>query len=270
MWLIYSQWLPVVRENRTTQKGSLRWLVAQWKASSDWMVLKASTRRQRENILLNVLDKNGNLPFAQVDEMAIVEGRERRAATPSAANNYLKVMRALFSWAKEMRFMAENPAASVKFIPNQTNGHEPWNAGDVEAYRARWAIGTRQRLAFEIYYWTGLRRGDACVFGRQHIGRDGKVRLRMEKTGDLIEFDMPQQLAEIIAQSPCGDLTYISTSHGKPYVKESLGNEFRAWFTTELIDHRPYHVFWHQQACCECVGFFFHDGFGAWYRWMGR
>lgn len=213
----------------SSKKESLLWLVAEWKKSSSWMATRPTTRRQRENILLHILENNGDLPFAQVDELAILQGRERRAATPSAANNYLKVVRALFGWAKEMRHIASDPTVDVKFIVNKTDGHEPWNADDVEAYRKRWEIGTRQRLTFEVFYWTGLRRGDACRFGRQHIGRDGVVRLRMEKTEEVVSFELPGQLVSIIAATPCADLTFISTGIGRPFTKESLGNAFREW-----------------------------------------
>lgn len=212
-----------------SKKGTLRWLASEWKMSSSWVSTRPTTRRQRENILLHILENNGDLPFDQVDELAILQGRERRATTPSAANNYLKVMRALFGWAKEMRHIKIDPSVDVKFIVNKTDGHEPWNADDVEAYRGRWAIGTRQRLAFETFYWTGLRRGDACRLGKQHIGRDGIVRLRMEKTEKVVSFTLPDQLVSIIAATPCGDLTFISTGAGRPFTKESLGNAFREW-----------------------------------------
>ncbi len=218
-----------VRKNLIVQKGSLRWLVLEWKKSSDWLTTKPSTRRQRENILLHILEKNGHFPFSQVDDQAIIEGRESRATTPAAANNYLKAMRALFSWAHDVKLLKVNPAKDVKFIANRTDGHEPWTIEDVEAYRTQWPIGGRQRLAFEIYYWTGLRRGDATRMGRQHIGRDGIARIRMEKTEQLVAFEMPSQLLDVISNSPVGDLTFIATVHGKPYKKESLGNEFREW-----------------------------------------
>lgn len=221
--------ISVVRQSRITQRGSLRWLTLEWKQSSSWATTKPTTKRQRENILLHILEHNGDLPFNQVDDLAILQGRERRAATPAAANNYLKVVRALFGWAKELKHIKTDPTVGVKFIANKTDGHEPWNAADVEAYRARWVLGTRQRLAFEVFYWTGLRRGDACQFGKQHVGRDGIARLRMEKTGEVVSFTLPDQLVSVIAATPCADLTFISTGIGRPFTKESLGNAFREW-----------------------------------------
>lgn len=217
-------------------KGSLRWLTEQWKLSSDWALTRPATQRQRENILIEWLKKNGHLPFSQVDDLAVIQGREKRAATPSAANNYLKTMRALFKWAKDVKLMKASPAAEVAFLPNKTDGFEPWTAADVEAFRAKWEIGTRQRVAFEIYYWTGLRRGDACQLGKQHVSKNGKIRLRMEKTTEWVEFTMPAQLAPVLARGPCGDLSFISTKSGGMYTKESLGNEFRTWCLKAGID----------------------------------
>ena len=45
----------------------------------------------------------------------------------------------------------------------------------------RWPIGTRQRVWLDVLIYTGLRRGDAVRFGRQHV-RDGIATIKTEKT----------------------------------------------------------------------------------------
>lgn len=221
--------IPVIRKSLIAHKGSLRWLVDRWRESSNWHMTAASTKRQRDNILVHILDSNGTLPFAQVDEAAIMAGRERRMKTPFAANNYLKTMRGLFGWAKEMKLIKDNPALGVTMLSRKTEGHEPWTEEDVANYRAIWPLGTRQRVALEVLLWTGLRRGDAVRLGRQHVGKDSIARLKTEKTGKALAVPMATPLLEALAAGPTGDLTFIVTGHGQHYVKESFGNQFRAW-----------------------------------------
>lgn len=218
---------PVVQ--KAAGNASLRWLVDRWRESSDWSLTAKSTRRQRDNIVVHILAANGDLPFAAITTDDIRAGRERRKDTPFAANNYLKTMRALFRWAKEIDAVKADPTDGVKLLVRATEGHKPWTDADLAAYRSRWSVGTRERLAMELLYWTGLRRGDVVTLGRQHIGRDGMARITAEKTGHRVAVLMPAHLMEIVDASPTGSLTFIVGESGNPLSKESFGNMFRKW-----------------------------------------
>lgn len=220
---------PVHQPFSKPHKGSLRWLVDRWKESSDWHMTASSTKRQRENILLHVLAGNGEKPFVQITDADILAGRERRMKTPFAANNFLKTMRALFTWAKSVKLVTVNPVLEVPFLPRRTEGHEPWTIADVGSYRSKWEIGTRQRLAMEVLLWSGLRRGDAVRLGRQHLVSDDMLRIKTEKTDVVVSVKVSASLAEILKAGPTGDLAFIVGEHGRPMAKESFGTIFRQW-----------------------------------------
>jgi integrase len=90
-------------------------------------------------------------------------------------------------------------------------------------------IGTKERVWLDVLLYTGLRRGDAVKFGRQHV-RDGVATLRTEKSGGTVPVPIPilPILMKTLAAGPTGDLAYICGSNGKPLTKESFGNVFRA------------------------------------------
>ncbi|WP_223252112.1 hypothetical protein [Paracoccus mutanolyticus] len=44
---------------------------------------------------------------------------------------------------------------------------------EIEGYRAHWAQGTPERIAFEVIYWTGARCVDAVRLGWQMVDQDG-------------------------------------------------------------------------------------------------
>lgn len=215
---------PEVRASR----GTLRWLVDNWKRSSDWAATEPATRRQRDNILQHVLEKSGERAVEDISEDDIRAGREKRLATPHAANNFLKTMRALFRWAKEARLVDADPAKDVKFLVTKTKGFPPWQMEDVHAYRARWPLGTKQRLALEIYINTGFRRSDAAVVGRQHV-RDGVIHIKAGKNQVDLYIPILPALAEAIDALPPAGMSFLSARHGRPYTKESLGNVFKDW-----------------------------------------
>lgn len=209
-------------------RGTLHWLVDHWKRSSDWMATSPATRRQRDNILVHVLEKSGDRAVEDIDAAAVRAGREKRMATPAAANNFLKTMRALFRWAREAQLVEVDPTIEVKFLKVKTKGFAPWTMQDVDAYRERWPIGTVQRLALEIYINTGFRRSDAAVVGRQHV-RDGIIQIRTSKTDTPVFIPILPALQAAIDAGPVGDLAFLATRYGRPFTKESLGNEFRSW-----------------------------------------
>ena len=96
----------------------------------------------------------------------------------------------------------------------------------MDRYEGRWPMGTRQRLAYDLLPYTGLRRGDAVRVGRQHV-RDGVITIRTEKTGEVVSVPILLPLSTSIAATETGDLTFLVTEAGQPWVKESFGNWFR-------------------------------------------
>jgi len=207
-------------------KGSLAWLITQYRGTAEWTNYQPSTRKQRENIFLHIIDKSGHVDFEKITRKAIADGVNRRKATPAAARNFLKTMRSLFAWAKSAQLIETNPTDGVEAKAPKTEGFKIWSEQDCEKFEAYWQIGTRERLAYDLLLYTGLRRGDAVRLGKQHV-RDGIATIRMEKTNQLVSFRMMPPLLESIAASPCGDLSFIAGVHGHPMVKESFGTWFR-------------------------------------------
>lgn len=213
---------------RGHKAGSLGWLIARYKDSSDWAALSVATRRQRENILRKVIAAEGAEPFTHVTKKAITAARDRRRNQPAAARHFLDTMRGMFEWAVGADMAASNPVAGVKPPKKSTDGHHTWTDEECAKYEARWPAGTRQRLALDLLLYTGLRRGDVVRLGRQHI-RDGVATIKTEKTGQEVTIPILPPLADSIAKSPTGDLAFVCGERGEPLTKESFGNYFRKW-----------------------------------------
>jgi integrase len=213
----------------TPTTGTLAWLIARYRETTAWSALSTATRKQRENIFLHVLETAGDKPFARIDTAAVITGRERRASTPAQARNFLDAMRGLFKWALKSGMVKSDPTASVGNPPRRKGeGFLPWTEEHVAAYQAHWPIGTRQRVWLDVLLYTGLRRGDAVRFGRQHV-RDGIGQIKTEKSGFTVTvtLEILPVLAETLAAGPCGDLTFIAGERGQPLTKETFGNMFR-------------------------------------------
>jgi integrase len=228
-WAEYQAALASVPHKPRTapHEGSLAWLIERYRETTAWTYLSPATRRQRENIFGHVLETAGAQPFAKITTAVIMAGRDRRANTPSQARHFLNAMRGLFRWAVKARLVKTDPTVGVDSPPRpQSEGFTPWSEDDIAAYESRWRIGTRQRVWLDVLIYTGLRRGDAVRFGRQHV-RNGVGTIKTEKTDTEVTLPILPVLAETLKVGPCGDLTFIAGESGRPLAKESFGNLFR-------------------------------------------
>jgi len=220
---------PVDRK-ATAPRTSLRWLVDRYLESGRFARLAPETQRSRSQILLKVCETGGTLNFLNITKADVQQGKVRREATPFAAQNYVKVMKALFQFAVDNAWIEENPAASVSGCAPETDGFHTWTIEEVVQFQRKHEVGTQARLALDLLLYTGLRRGDAVLVGRQHI-KDGKLLLRTSKTKTEVILPILPPLAKSISSTKTGDLALLCNSRGKPWTKESFGN----WFAEQCI-----------------------------------
>jgi integrase len=205
---------------------SLGWLIEQYRESSAWAKLSRATRRQRESILRAIAESAGTDSLSLIDNQAVEYGIERRANHPHAARHFLQTMRGLLQWAVKASHVEGDPTRELKTIRPATDGHHVWTDEECAAFEARWPRGTRERLAFDLLLYTGLRRGDAVRLGRPHV-KNGIATIRTEKTGEVVTIPILPPLQASLDSAPVGELTFICGERGRPMKKESFGNWFR-------------------------------------------
>jgi integrase len=166
----------------------------------------------------------GDCPVERLEPQAIKVLRDRKVL-PGAANDRLKAIRAAFSWGFEKEYVKHNKARDVAFVRNPSDGWHTWTRED-------WPIGSRPRLAMALMLYTGARRSDVIVLGRQHI-RDGRLvfipkKTRRIKPGFVVDIPILPELQEVLDKSETGDLAFIVTQHGRPFTPTG----FSVWFRT--------------------------------------
>lgn len=217
---------PVGGVRRGPMEGTFAWGLGLYRRSQTWAALSTATRKQRENIFERIEAALGDSRLSAWKRGDIVAGRDKRAEHPAAARHFVEALRGLFRWAMETGIARTDPTEGVKVAKPKSDGFAVWTESDVKAFRARWPIGTRERVAFELIFATGLRRGDAVCVGRPHL-RDGVIRITTEKTGERVALAVSDDLAAALEAGPCGELTFIAGERGRPMRKESFGNWFR-------------------------------------------
>ena len=220
--------------------GTIGWLVRRYYRSSEYLQLTPGTRRQRQSILTRFCAWRprqdaptvGERPFATLRPAHLRIIRDAMAATPSAANNMLKVVRTLYAFACRYELATLNPASQVeRLTPPNPDGHHTWTRAEIAKFEARWPIGTRERLAMALLLYTGRRRSDVVRLGPRNAS-DGWLQILEQKRGQgqrakLVEIPIVPALAEVLASSSTGADAYMVTAQGQPFSPDGFGNWFR-------------------------------------------
>jgi len=213
---------------------SFAWLVKKYdRAMTEKVAAKSmhpSTAQQRRAFYARLIPEHGDKHMA-MPTRAVIDIRDRLAATPGAADNMVKALAALYRWAIDRGYVSDNPAKGVSRI-NKGKGAVPWSVDDLRQYRERHPPGTMAHLALTLFMFTACRIGDAAVLGRAHERRDGAVtwlEWQPEKKGSTpVSVPILPPLADAIAAQKVVGPTYLLTAHGKPFAsKNALGNWFR-------------------------------------------
>jgi integrase len=207
-------------------RQTVRWLVDHYYQSGRYQQLRPNTQRNHRLMLEDVCRTGADLKFVAVDSSDIRSGLVRRESTPRMAEAYVSTMRALFEFAKDSGLVIENPVSpDIKARKTKTDGYHTWTLEEVEKYQKRHSLGTQARLALDIMLYTGLRRSDAIVLGKQHV-RNGVISIRAGKNGADITIPVLPPLAESIRATKTGDMIFLKNSRGEPWKNISFGYWF--------------------------------------------
>lgn len=221
-------------------KGTFKWLCERYFESPEFKKLDDRNRPNRKNLLDKICAEPispssdrlvGNFPVAQFPPKMVRALRDRISHTPEAANSRVKAMRVVFSVGIENEDCENNPARDVPYLESDNpDGFHTWTIEEVERYEKRHPIGTKAHLAMALLLYTGQRRSDGILLGKQHV-KNGWLKFTQFKNRRRkpIQMEIPiiPKLQEVIDAGPCGDLTFLVTEFGKPFSVDGFGNWFR-------------------------------------------
>lgn len=254
----------VVRTGTRAAPGSFRWLVEQYMTRA--VANQAAHTRSRKRLVLDEICKEtclsksgedpvGDFPYRKMEPRHVAIIRDQKPGRPEAANNRLKIISAMFEWAimPEVGLATMNPARGVKKLQGNVDGHHTLTEDELLKFETKHPVGTKARLAYAIFRYTGLRVCDAAVFGHQHlyvaVTDDGEKEARFRitpkktstKTAVIVDMPVLMPLAEAIAAMPATNMTFLLTERDEPFTEKGLGNKMRDWFDEAELFHCSSH-----------------------------
>lgn len=165
-------------------RGTLAWLIADYRASSWYGRLRPGTRAEAEAALALLEDVLGPAPVVDIGRRHVRAAVEAIAARrgDDAAVRAAKYLRRVFAWAIELELRADNPASRLG-LARAAPRRQTWTARQVIAV-ARAALGQGRpsiALAVRLAYDTAARPIDLRLATWQQFDGEG-VTIRATKT----------------------------------------------------------------------------------------
>ena len=184
-------------------------------------VLRSSaSRRDYGRYLEELKGMWGDLRVEDLEPADVLALRDKRSATPGAANYLVRVLSLVISWGVPRGYRTDNPCEHVRKL-KIGEGWEawPWEAIElVEKYGPPWMW---QAVAVALY--TGQRQADVLAMSRAKI-RNGQIEVRQEKTGRHLVIPAHQKLLTVLASMKQDSVQVLTNTRGLPWTQ----NGFRA------------------------------------------
>ena len=101
----------------------------------------------------------------------------------------------------------------------------PWTEDEVDQFKDRWPLGTRQHLAMTLTEFLGQRRSDTHRMGWHDIStRTGRIKVTQQKTGTKLEIPIHEELLYVLDVAHAQRGTVININD--PIIKTEAGVAF--------------------------------------------
>jgi integrase len=202
-------------------KGTMAWVIGQYKASKQYQRLKPATKEVYERIFGWLRDRYGGCLLTTLREQHVRHIRNELKERPSVADHTVEKIGMLWGFAKEHLEMnlGPNPAAEVAAIHTEHESAKAWPAELCQKFEA--LPHPRLVLAYDLMRYTGQRRSDIVQMTWKRF--DGTaIELVQEKTGTFVWVPCHPILKTKLAQVERKRPYILTTKRGTPFKAGSV------------------------------------------------
>lgn len=206
--------------------GTIAALIASYMKSAEYIGLRETSKAGYISRLEALRTEHGHRTIAGLSRERIITGiLQPYADRPGAALDTLKKLRILIRHAINIGWLKHDPSLGIKRPKIQRI--RSWTEDEIAAYRGKWPLGTKQRLAFELFLNTGQRRSDVVRMAWSHITPENKITVVQQKTGRRLLIPLHRDLLTTLAAAKREHVSILTTMYGKPFTVDGFSQWMR-------------------------------------------
>lgn len=207
---------------RPHTKGTIGDLVQRFYSSAEFDNLKGRSPKTYRLVLDKFAKTDGHRTVAGLTRPIARKIIEEIGATGkrAMANLTKSVLHTLFEFAISTDLRPDNPFDRIRAY--RLGKIHTWTDAELEAYRRRWMLGTRERLDFAVLLYSGQRVSDAVKLKRSDV-----FSFSQQKTGKEMSIPAHPALVRAVQAGPSNGLTIIGDEAGRPIIGETLGKRIK-------------------------------------------
>ncbi len=206
--------------------GTIAALVASYMKSAEYIGLRDTSKAGYNTRLETIRTEHGHRTIAGLSRERIVTGiLQPYADRPGAALDTIKKLRILIRHAINIGWLKHDPSLGIKRPKIQKI--RSWTDDEIEQFKRRWPIGTRQRTAFHLFLNLGQRRSDVVKMAQTHITPERKIRIKQQKTGRELLIPLHRDTIEALDAFEMQHIVIITTAYGKPFTVDGFSGWMR-------------------------------------------
>src|ERR1044072_5906165 len=201
--------------------GTIAALTASYLRSANYINLRETTKTGYATRIEVLRVKHGHRTVAGLSRERINTGiLQPYADRPGAALSILKMLRILIRHAIDIGWLKYDPSLGIKRPKIQRI--RSWTEDEIDQFRRTWPLGTKQRLAFELFLNFGQRRSDVVRMAWSHFTEANKIAVVQQKTGRRLLIPIHQDLARVLAAAKREHVAILTTAYGKPFTVDGF------------------------------------------------
>lgn len=210
--------------------GTFDRLVQEYFESPDYLRLALQTQMTYASVIERFLieENVGHRLVREMTRQHVQKIIAKRAATPGAANQLLKKLKVLLHFAIDNGWRTDDPTIRIKKFAE--GEFHTWTDAEITGFEQRWPVGSRERLAFALFVYTGQRASDVAKMSWSEVSKDG-IWVVQRKTKAKLLVPLHPELYDILTASAPRDGAILKTNFGRPFSSKGISN-----FTAERID----------------------------------
>lgn len=145
--------------------------------------------------------------------------QDKLMETPGKANNLLRAIKKLLAFGEGRGFTFDRSILKIEKL--ELGAWRSWTDLEMQKFVDTWALGTRERLIFDLALYTGQRKADLMDMTREHLDGD-IIGVAQQKTGERLAIQLHPYLKGSLKAFKSNGLAIIQDGAGQPMTSRSF------------------------------------------------